>query len=67
MEVYRKFCQIPSLASARLSNDQIAGHVQVRSYWTQRDLERNEKVKFTRTHIVQLDNVFGTHPSEINE
>ena len=65
MEVYRELATFPSVTRARICNAQAPGHVRVYSVWSQRDLERGETVKFGRGHIVQLDVVFPTPPSNV--
>ncbi len=65
--MYREFAKIPVLNAARLANADTPGHVQVYSEWTQRDLDRFEKVKFARNHIAQLDVVFPTPPTDITD
>lgn len=64
--MYRQLTTFPSILSARICNNRVPGHVKVHSRWTQRDLERKEKTKFLRSHVVQLDVVFNTSPCEIN-
>ena len=65
-EVYEELARLPSLSEARICNGQTPGHVSVLSQWTQRDLQRKENIKFSRTHIVQLNVTFATPPQETN-
>ena len=65
MNIYRDLARFPNVTSARISNRDTPGHVRVYSEWSQRDLERMEKVKFARNHIVHLDDVFSTPPTDI--
>jgi len=65
VEIYRTLSKQPSAKSGRIANVDIPSHIQVNSVWTQRNLERNETVKFSRAHIVQLDIVVTTPPQEL--
>ena len=64
VELYREQVKFAEPSSAYISNVDVPGHVQVNSFWSQRDLVRAEKVKFAKTHFVQLDVVFSTPPQE---
>lgn len=65
IDIYREFSRFPEIKLGRICNRDAPGHIRVYSEWTQRDLERKEKVTFGRSHIVQLDLVFPTPPQEI--
>jgi len=65
-DTYRSLAKLPAVSKARIANLETPGHIRVYSEWTQRDLERFEKVKFARSHIVQLDVSFPTPPTDIS-
>ncbi|KAI0211336.1 Acylamino-acid-releasing enzyme [Lamellibrachia satsuma] len=68
IDIYRNIVKFPSIDHACVINGNSPGHLVVQSQWSQRDLERSEKVKFVRSHIVQADDVVvATPPHEINE
>ena len=64
MELFEEMAKFPSVSSARICNTETPGHVRVFSQWSQRDLVRKEQIKYSRTHIVQLNLSFGTPPQE---
>ena len=64
VDTFRELAAKCDIKCATISNKEIPGHVVIRSEWLQRDLDRLEKVKFTKQHFVQLDVVFSSLPSE---
>jgi hypothetical protein len=64
VDIYKELAAKSDIKCASISNVETPGHVIIRSEWTQRDLDRLEKVKFSRQHTVQLDTVFSSLPVE---
>jgi len=65
ISIYKELCTFPSVEYGRISMEDTPGHLQVYSEWTQKDLERSEKLKFARSHVIQLDVVVPTLPHVI--
>lgn len=66
VKIYRDLARIPRVKLGRICSEEAPGHLQVYSEWLQRDLERNEQIKFARGHIVQLDVTIPTPPYELS-
>ena len=66
IDVYKEYSRIPTIGNAAVANAETAGHIRVNSEWTQRDLQRSAKVKFSRQHIAQLNDVFPSFPTDIS-
>ena len=52
--IYKQLALFPNVTYGRISMEDTPGHLQVYSVWTQKDLERSEMLKFSRSHVVQL-------------
>ena len=64
IKLYEEFSRYPTVSSACISNNEIPGHIKVESLWGQRNHLRKEKMTFSRTHVIQLDSVFSSQPTE---
>ena len=53
INLYRQFAKFPQAASATVSQSVNAGYDVIETVQTQRDLERAEKVKFSRSYFIQ--------------
>jgi hypothetical protein len=51
VNIYRELAKLPVPSSGTILNGK-GNAVMVYSEWTQRDIERSEKVKFSRSHIL---------------
>lgn len=66
MGLYREYASFPSLVSARITS--IADKtVHVSSVWSQRDLERKENVKFSKTYFIPGEGAKGVISSAPQE
>ncbi|KFD67538.1 hypothetical protein M514_12877 [Trichuris suis] len=75
-EVYKSLCQLPALTGGRISaNSGNRTLLSLDSTWSQRDLVRNDTIKFSKKYMVQLEKgasdtngiVCSFPPDEINE
>ncbi|KFD44822.1 hypothetical protein M513_14302, partial [Trichuris suis] len=75
-EVYKSLCQLPTLTGGRISaNSANRTLLSLDSTWSQRDLVRNDTIKFSKKYMVQLEKgasdtngiVCSFPPDEINE
>lgn len=66
VSIYRDLAKVPKVKLGRICTEEAPGHLQIYSEWLQRDLERNEQIKFARGHIVQLDVIIPTPPYELS-
>ena len=62
---FRDLARHPTLSHARVFNADSPGFVRIYSEWTQRDLERSEKIKFALNHIVHSNTIISTPPTDI--
>ena len=65
-DIYRQYAKFPEVGGATIGNGDTVGHVTVHTEWSQRDLERSEKVKFSQDYVVHLDQVFSTPCHEVS-
>lgn len=65
VDVYRELARVPFVTLARVFNADTPGHVRIYSEWTQRDLERSEKIKFSKNHVIHAEEIFDTPPTDV--
>lgn len=72
ISIYKEYSKFPVVTSAKLSLSSSSPQIVVRSEYTQRDIDRQEQVKFSRSHIfTHVDGNYSlihrTPPSELNK
>ncbi|KRY32905.1 Acylamino-acid-releasing enzyme [Trichinella spiralis] len=74
LDTYKRLIQIPNVCSGYISFiSDTPRLIVVNSIWQQRDLARNDYIKFSRTFTMFVDDVWtkskllASHPEEINE
>jgi len=71
VSLYRDLVNYASTSSVNVAAPDTAGGVHIRAVHTQRDLERSDKVKFSRSYFVKVDGgqcnvLFESPPEELN-
>lgn len=54
--LYQDLIKHPEVSSAVIVQTENGGNVVIETLQTQRDLEREEKIKFAKSYIVQVEN-----------